>query len=243
MLGFCFYHTQYHNLYVIIDKPFLSCKDMIEKIEYHIWYHSFWYDIISNIIFRIVKSLSCDIYIGYCLWYRMYIIQKLHLYKWVLISMIFFNASDVNNLWYLCHVISHILMISLLISWHLRDGMARVAEGRHAPGTLPPLRLASPSPTCWGLQSKSYNPSWPLSSCQLRQSSSGLGHSGLSRQLISSESGPPRPGWVTGSSLRMTQGPSSWDPIMAVVYQRYACVSSCTSANIERQLHTAPLQK
>ena len=111
--------------YMMVFLAFLARMISYQKLWYCIWYHSFWCDIMYDITKTIIKSLSCAIFIEYCLWYHIHILWICPWYQYYAISYLLLRmiyAIDIIITWIHSHTISHIL-------WYLSPYHGTCAAG------------------------------------------------------------------------------------------------------------------
>ena len=83
-----------------------------QKLWYYVWYHSPCCDIMYGITKTIIKSLSCAIFLEYCLWHHIHILWICPWYQYYAISYLILRmiyAIDIIIMRYHSHTISHIL--------------------------------------------------------------------------------------------------------------------------------------
>ena len=98
--------------YMMVILAFLARLISYQKLWFCIWYHSQCCDIMYDITKTIIKSLSCAIFIEYCLWYHIHILWICPWYlnyaiSYLILRMIY--AFDISISRYHSHTISHIL--------------------------------------------------------------------------------------------------------------------------------------
>jgi hypothetical protein len=148
--------------YMMVFLAFLARMISYQKLWYYIWYHSPCCDIMYDITKTIIKSLSCAIFIEYCLRYHIHILWICPWYQYYAISYLLLRmiyAIDISITRYHGHTISHILWYLSLCHGTCAAGWHGFKLGRgQAPGAPP----ASPLPKYWGQQSESYYPSFHI---------------------------------------------------------------------------------
>ncbi len=98
--------------YMMVILAFLARMISYQKLWYHIWYHSPCCDIMYDVTKPIIKSLSCAIFIEYCLWYHIHILWIYPSYQYYAISYLLLRmiyAFDISITRYHSHTISHFL--------------------------------------------------------------------------------------------------------------------------------------
>ena len=132
--------------YMMVFLAFLARMISYQKLWYYIWYHSFWCDIMYDITKTIIKSLSCAIFIEYCLRYHIHILWICPWYQYYAISYMLLRmiyAFDISITRYHGHTISHILWYLSLCHGTCAAGWHGFKLGRgQAPGAPPASPLS-----------------------------------------------------------------------------------------------------